>query len=80
MRLAFSITREASDEFNVFFAGLDVCMPLRTDPNEIGVVLDDDGRDVLTIDVNGERDDVDADRIAQLLVATLNKIGGFPHG
>lgn len=73
----FSITASASDDFNVCLAGRDVAMPLRLDPENVGVILDDDGRDVITIDSNGDRDDDEADEIARIVMLALNKLGGF---
>lgn len=55
----------------------DVRLPLRLSEEDAGVVLDADGRDVLTVDVNGERPDDQATSIARLLVVLVNAAAGF---
>lgn len=44
---------------------------------ELGVIYDADGRDVITIDVNNERDDEQVELIAQWIVLAVNTCGGF---
>lgn len=80
MSAVFSLTQADIYQFNVCLSHLDVCTPLRLDPENVGVILDDDGRDFATVDVNGEREDGQADAIARLIVLALNRYGGFPAG
>lgn len=54
-----------------------VKLPLRLSDDDIGVVLDDDGVDVFTVDVNNERQDDHASAIALFVVTCVNTCGGF---
>ncbi|WP_377299769.1 hypothetical protein [Rhizobium sp. SGZ-381] len=54
------------------FADQGVTLPLRLSDEDIGVVLDADGRDVLTVDSNGERPDEQASAIALMIVSAVN--------
>ncbi len=68
---------QVSDEFVALLAAQDVKLPLRVCDEDVGVVFDADGRDVLTIDSNGERPDAQAGMIAQWIVLAVNTCGGF---
>jgi len=67
----------ATDTFVAELAALDVALPLRLSKEELGVVLDSDGRDVITIDVNGDRPDDQVEAIAQWIACAVNTCGGF---
>ncbi|MFC3074968.1 hypothetical protein [Shinella pollutisoli] len=54
-----------------------VSLPLRLSDEDIGVVLDDDGVDVVTVDVNGERPDGQATAIAMMIVSAVNHLAGI---
>lgn len=58
------------------FASLGVRLPLRLSDEDAGVVVDADGRDVLTVDVNGEIPDKDANGIAALAARIVNEAAG----
>jgi hypothetical protein len=63
----------ASDE--EFVAALDrlgIKLPLRLSEEDVGVVLDAEGRDVFTVDVNNGLSDAEATEIAELLVAGVH--------
>lgn len=68
----------AADLFRAF-AAADLRLPLRLDDEHVAVVIDVDGRDVLTVDVNGERPDDQAAAIAELIATTINAAAGFPQ-
>ncbi|WP_440411083.1 hypothetical protein [Neorhizobium petrolearium] len=53
-------------------AEVGVKLPLKVSPDDVGVVLDADGFDVITIDVNGIRSDDQANAIASLIVELIN--------
>ncbi len=57
-----------------------VTLPARAsdDAEEIGVIVDVDGRDFITVDVNGERDDAEVAAIVAAVVTALN--AGVPIG
>jgi hypothetical protein len=54
-----------------------VTLPLRMSDEDTGVILDDDGVDILTIDSNNTRPDAQADAIAMLIVSAVNHLAGF---
>lgn len=54
-----------------------VRLPLRMSDEDTGVILDDDGVDILTIDSNNTRPDAQADAIAMLVVSAVNHLAGF---
>lgn len=66
-----------SNTFINAFADQDVKLPLRLSEEDVGVILDDDGGDVLTIDSNGVRDDQKVQTIAALVVSAVNDLAGF---
>lgn len=66
-----------TEQFAALLAALDVRLPLFLHEEAVGVVLDADMRDVLVIDVNGERDDDQATQIASWIVLAVNTCGGF---
>lgn len=54
-----------------------VKLPLRLSDEDVGVILDDDGADVLTVDSNGMRDDQKVQMIAALVATSVNDLAGF---
>jgi hypothetical protein len=59
-------------------SGLGIRLPLRVSFEDIGVILDADGRDVATIDVNSERTDAEVESIATWFALAVNICGGIP--
>lgn len=59
------------------FSANDVRLPLSPSAVDIGVILDADGNEVFTVDVNGERPDEETSSIAELLVDLVNTVAGF---
>jgi hypothetical protein len=49
-----------------------VKLPLRVSHKDTGVILDDDGVDLITIDVNNGRPDAEVDAIAALIAGLIN--------
>lgn len=71
---------DTSPSFQAFadeLAKLGVRLPLRVSEEDVGVVLDAGGADVLTVDVNGERSDLVAASIAVWIVTAVNTCGGY---
>jgi hypothetical protein len=64
------------ERFRDLLAGLNVKLPLALSKLDIGVILDADGRDVITIDVNGERPDREVTSIALTVTLAINSWGG----
>jgi len=62
------------------FEVFDVKLPLSLAENDVGCVIDADGKDVLVIDVNNERDDDQVKAIARLVVNLVNCNAGFVPG
>lgn len=52
-------------------------LPLRLCSEESGVILDDDGIDVATVDTNRQRTDEEAKAIAMMIVAAVNHVRGM---
>lgn len=65
-------------EFVAELAKLDITMPLWVSPIDIGVILDADNRDILTVDPNHQRDDDQCQVIAARIVEAVNAYGGYP--
>ena len=65
-----------SDGFARSLARHGVKLPLRMSAEEIGVVVDADGEDVFTVDVNGDLSDEGATEIAFLIMLAVNTCGG----
>lgn len=59
------------------FEQVRVKLPLRLSDEDTGVILDDDGADILTVDVNGIRDDEQVTHIASLVVSAINLFAGL---
>ena len=59
------------------FADMKVKLPLRPCDEDVGVVLDDDGCDVFTVDSNGQRDDAVVSALAFTLASMINIAAGF---
>jgi hypothetical protein len=56
---------------------LDVRLPLRQSVEETGVVVDDEGEDLFTVDVWKDRPDDHAGKIADCLAALVNLAAGY---
>lgn len=52
-------------------------LPFAPDPEDLGSVLDAGGNHVFTVDVNGDREDADADATRRLIIAAVNHCAGF---
>lgn len=76
MELRFERTK-TTDAFVAELRKVGVKLPLRVSDEDIGVVLDADGRDVLAVDVNSERPDDLVEAIAMWIVCAVNTCGGF---
>ncbi|WLR92908.1 hypothetical protein [Shinella zoogloeoides] len=59
------------------FRDQNVALPLRLSDEDTGVILDDDGVDVVTVDSNGERPDEQATAIAMMIVSAVNHVAGL---
>lgn len=67
----------AANAVRAAFADQDVKLPLRLSDEDVGVILDDDGADVLTVDSNGMRDEQKVQMIAALVATAVNDLAGF---
>lgn len=65
------------DSVEAAFRQVSVKLPLRLSDEDVGVILDDDGVDVMTIDSNGFRSDDQALDIASMIVTAINCFAGF---
>jgi len=52
-------------------------LPLLPSSEELGVLRDARGREVMTIDVNGERPDEEVFAVVAYLCMAINQVGGF---
>lgn len=64
------------DEVRLPFDAHDVKLPLTRSRECIATLVDAEGRDVLTIDVNNDRPDADVDALAQLIMTIVNTSAG----
>ena len=76
---------ETTEAFVQLLADQDVRLPVSLSPGELGVIVDANGRDVCTVDVNSERPDDQVLAIASWIEVAINTCGGFkaeviPHG
>ncbi|MCJ7996656.1 hypothetical protein J5N58_06785 [Rhizobium cremeum] len=62
------------------FSAHDVTLPLRRCAECSATLVDADGRDILTIDVNAARPDSDVEAIALLLMNIVNSSADLPIG
>jgi len=69
-----------TDDFKALMAAAGVRLPLNLSADDVGVIVDADGRDVLTVDVDPERNDEDVLRIALWIITAVNTCGGFRAG
>ena len=67
----------AANAVRAAFADQGVKLPLRLSDEDVGVILDDEGADVLTVDSNGMRDDRKVQMIAALVATAVNDLAGF---
>jgi len=68
---------ETTDRFLTRLSALNVSLPLHISETETGVILDAAGREVITVDVNGERPDNQVHEIALWIAMAVNTCGGF---
>lgn len=61
-------------------AALGLPLPWRLSEEDPGVVLDADGWDAFTVDVNRQMTDASATSLAGAIVAALNAAGGESNG
>lgn len=66
-----------TQDFVEALASLDVRLPLKLSPEDLGVLVDAHGRGIITIDVNSERDDAEVEQIAHWIALAVNTCGGF---
>lgn len=67
-------------DMSLAFSAHDVKLPLRRTAECDATLVDADGRDVLTVDVNTMRPDSDVEAIVQLLMNIINSSAGRPIG
>lgn len=70
-------TPAISTDFVVQLAAAGVKLPLHLSHEDTGVVTDDEGREVFSVDVKRERPDREVISIAALIVVAVNTCGGF---
>lgn len=70
----------ARARFAADLANLDVVLPVQIAPDCQASIIDAAGRAVLTVDVNRERPDAEACKIALWAVLAINTCGGFVLG
>jgi hypothetical protein len=68
---------ETAEDLRGVLLNLDVVLPLHPSPDDLGVLLDVAGRDVLTIDVNNHRDDDQVVALTAYICMAINTCGGF---
>lgn len=68
---------ETTAAFVALMAAQGVRLPVSLSRDDLGAILDADGRDVCTVDVNGERPDDQVLAIASWIEVALNTCGGF---
>jgi hypothetical protein len=66
-----------TDQFRKLLAATNVKLPVQLSETDVGVILDTEGRDVLTVDSENQRDDAETEEIASLIVVAINTCGGF---
>lgn len=66
-----------TEAFAAALAAVDVKLPVGPSPDDLGSVLDADGREVLVIDVNREKPDAQVEVIRLWIVLAVNTCGGF---
>lgn len=64
------------DEVRLPFDAHDVKLPLGRSRDCIATLVDAEGRDVLTLDVNNDRPDADVEALAQLIMTIINTSAG----
>lgn len=63
--------------YQTAFRANNVELPLRPSNVEIGVLVDAQGNDVITIDVNGARPDSEVEALTAYLCMAINQSGGY---
>jgi|GEM_PF-5664790 len=64
------------DEVRLPFDAHDVKLPLARSPDCIATIVDADGRDVFTLDVNNDRADADVEALAEIILTIINSSAG----
>lgn len=72
-----SINPETTQKFCNDLAATNVKLPLSIHEEDDAAIIDADGHYVLTVDVNRERPDHEACKIALWIVLAVNTCGGF---
>lgn len=67
---------QTTEAYLAAMAREDVVLPVNIG-KMLGVVYDATGRDVFTVDSNGERPDAETERIALWICLAINTCGGF---
>ncbi len=65
------------DEVRLPFDAHDVKLPLSRSPDCIATLVDANGQDVLTLDVNNTRPDADVEALAELILTIINTSAGL---
>lgn len=68
---------ETTEAFARLLTDSNVRLPLRLSDEDVGVVLDANGADVFTVDVNGERPNDEATAIAAWIMVAVNTCAGL---
>lgn len=67
----------AAERFRQAFAACHVALPLTVSPEDPATLIDEHGNDVLTVDVNGWRNNSEVAAIARLIADALNAARHF---
>lgn len=65
------------NEVRLPFDAHDVKLPLARSPDCIATIVDADGRDVFTLDVNNDRADADVEALAEIILTIINSSAGM---
>lgn len=71
------MTQTATEAFVDQLLDLGVMLPLHHCGEHVGSVVDDDDNEVLVIDPNRQRSDKESVVIADIVIAAVNRCGGF---
>lgn len=69
--------RATTDAYVAALAREGVKLPLDNSPTDCGVIVDANGKGIITIDVNNELPDDQVERIASWVILAVNTCGGF---
>ncbi|MBD9390162.1 hypothetical protein IB237_23455 [Agrobacterium sp. AGB01] len=68
----FTLAPPATSSLSLKLSALGVILPLQRCESDCATICDADGRDVFTVDANGNRPDEEAEQIAVTLMAAIN--------